>query len=90
MVIFSRCSQLKELSTFVDQIDCPWKVGLVKVHVVEGVTYIYWQIDFPCRVELIRVFVVEGVSYNYWQIECFSIFGFNNLLKFEKDTYMHY
>jgi hypothetical protein len=37
----SGCSQLKELSTFVDQIDCPSKVGLVKVLVVEGVPYIY-------------------------------------------------
>jgi hypothetical protein len=84
----SGCSQLKELSTFVDQIDYLWKVGFVKVLVVEGVTYIYWQIDCPCKVELVKVFVVEGVSCIYWQIEWSSIFGFNNVFKTKKVTYI--
>ncbi len=84
----SGCSHLKELSTFVDQIDCPWKIGLVKVLIVEGVTYIYWQIDCLCKVELVRVLVVGGVSCIYYQIECFSIFRFNNAFKTKRVTYI--
>jgi len=40
-------------------------VGFVKMLIVEGITYIYWQTNWPSMVEFVQVLRVEGVAYIY-------------------------